>query len=650
LVGVLIGPVQAAIYTAATRFLVAGQLGNAAISMAAQPQFTKLFAIGDRDGANAVYQATTAWLILLTWPLYLLAVIFGPYVLVIFGHAYHAGSTVMLILGLAMLVATACGQVDMVLITTGRSSWSLYNGLLAMVINVGVDLILIPRIGITGAAIGWAAAIGITNLVPLVQVATAAKVHPFGRGSLAAVLLATFSFAAIPLTVRALAGNGAPQVIASLAVGGLVMALGLYLLRGPLQLTVLPLPKALRRLQRRRVNDAVPPRDGTASLTPSSRSNSAAGSAMLRRPGAEQHPRVSDAVDRRDFSLAAVPRGHPAGTSGIAFDHNRSLLTGYSPSSDKGVNSGVIKYLVALIWPIGLAIIAAAAFLGSRRYAASAVEVSSAPGRSGRSHKVQGNRTGLTDFVWESARLGAFAVVGAVVVFGLMWALGQIVVYHGLAVDKPIFTWMIHHQVHALAALMNRLTKIGNTWTCWGAAFAAAACLAATWRTKKWLPPSVLAGLIVIDHFTTLALRHVFHRLGPPTSPLGTYPSGGCDRVIVFYGLIAYLLWREFSGRRSTAIWLVGGVAALGFNEAFSRVYLSLHWTTDAASGLLYGTLLLAVFITAVHLVAGPPIRSSGESGTQSAFQDAGSTRGSGGSSPRASTAEGVSLTSGRHR
>jgi O-antigen/teichoic acid export membrane protein len=165
----------------------------------------------------------------------------------------------------------------MVLITTGRSSWSLYNGLLAMVINVGVDLILIPRIGITGAAIGWAAAIGITNLVPLVQVASAAKVHPFGRGSLTAVLLATFSFAAIPLTVRALAGNGAPAVIASLAAGGLVMTLGLYLLRGPLQLAVLPLPKALRRLQ---------------------------------------HQRVSDAVGRRDFSLAAAPRDHPGRNSG----------------------------------------------------------------------------------------------------------------------------------------------------------------------------------------------------------------------------------------------------------------------------------------------------------------------------------------------
>ncbi len=50
-------------------------------------------------------------------------------------------------------------------------------------------------------------------------------------------------------------------------------------------------------------------------------------------------------------------------------------------------------------------------------------------------------------------------------------------------------------------------------------------------------------------------------------------------------------------------------VAALGFNEAYSRVYLSLHWTTDSISGLLYGCLLLAAFIFAVHLVAGPPAR-----------------------------------------
>ncbi len=242
LVGILKGPVDAAIYTAATRFLVAGQLGNAAISMAAQPQLTRLFAVGDRDGANAVYQATTGWLVLLTWPLYLLAVIFGPSVLAIFGRTYTAGSTVMLTLGIAMLVATGCGQVDTVLITTGRSSWSLYNGLLAMGINVGVDLVLIPRLGITGAAIGWAAAIGVTNLMPLIQVAMAARVHPFGMGTAAACLLTTVSFGIIPLAARLIAGTAGPVAIASIAIGCAIMATGSWWLRDLLQLSVIGWP------------------------------------------------------------------------------------------------------------------------------------------------------------------------------------------------------------------------------------------------------------------------------------------------------------------------------------------------------------------------------------------------------------------------
>ncbi len=187
-----------------------------------------------------------------------------------------------------------------------------------------------------------------------------------------------------------------------------------------------------------------------------------------------------------------------------------------------------------------------------------------------------------------------------------MAVLGLLVVHHGLTIDRPIHNWVTSHQAHKWAAVMKRLTKLGNTWTCWGAAGAAAACLAVTWRRQRWLPPTVLLSAIVIDHYTTLALRHTFHRLGPPQSPLGTYPSGGCDRVIFFYGLIAYLLWREFSRQRHTAFWAGAAVAALGVNEAYSRVYLSLHWFTDALSGLLYGSLLLVVFIGAIQIVAGP--------------------------------------------
>ncbi len=240
LVAIILGPAEAAVYTAATRFLVVGQFANTALNQSAQPRFAELFAVDDRPGANVIYRATTAWLIVLTWPLYLLAVIYGPEILSIFGQSYRAGHMVMIILGVTMLVATACGQVNMVLITTGRSSWSLANGLTALVVNVGLDLLLIPRYGITGAAIGWAAAIIVTNLTPLVQLAISKRLHPFGRGSLIAAGLAAASFAAIPLAARAAFGAGAAASAGAVLAGCAVQAGGLWWFRDSLRLAALP--------------------------------------------------------------------------------------------------------------------------------------------------------------------------------------------------------------------------------------------------------------------------------------------------------------------------------------------------------------------------------------------------------------------------
>ncbi len=248
LVAIILGPAEAAIYTAATRFLVAGQFANSALSQAAQPRFAELFAVDDRRGANVVYRATTAWLVVLTWPLYLLAVIYGPEILSVFGHSYRAGDTVMVILGLTMLLATACGQVNMVLITTGRSSWSLANGLMAVVVNVTLDVLLIPRYGITGAAIGWAVAIIITNLIPLAQLAASKRLNPFGHGTFIAIGLAVVSFAVIPLAVRAAFGHSAVASLSAVAAGCLVQAAGLWRFRDSLRLAALPGASRLTRI------------------------------------------------------------------------------------------------------------------------------------------------------------------------------------------------------------------------------------------------------------------------------------------------------------------------------------------------------------------------------------------------------------------
>ena len=251
LVAIMKGPVEAAVYTAATRFLVVGQLGNMAISMAAQPRFTELFSTGDRKNANVIYLVTTAWLILLTWPLYLLSVVYGPEVLAVFGRSYSAGATVMIILGLTQLFASACGQVDMVLITTGRSSWSLVNGLLAVGVNIGVDLALIPRYGITGAAIGWAVAIVVSNLMPLAQLAAVFRLHPIGRSTFTACAVCAVCFGAIPLATRTALGGGFESLAVGVTAGGIAYGAAVWKFAGLLRLSAMPGVSALARRQAR---------------------------------------------------------------------------------------------------------------------------------------------------------------------------------------------------------------------------------------------------------------------------------------------------------------------------------------------------------------------------------------------------------------
>jgi membrane-associated phospholipid phosphatase len=269
----------------------------------------------------------------------------------------------------------------------------------------------------------------------------------------------------------------------------------------------------------------------------------------------------------------------------------------------------MLKALVVLLWPVGIAAILAMTALLARRSARRR------PVGTVLMNGHQGNDPAVSLRSTPSSIIGLLLIlaVGAVAVYGLTCLLGLVVVHAGPHIDKPIYTWMTHHRVHFWKSAMDRVTKVGDTWTTWGAAVTAAVCLAAFYRSHKWLPPVALGAAIVFDHYLTQALRHTFHRVGPPDSPLGTFPSGGCDRIIVFYGLIAYLIWREISGSRRAAIWSAGVVAALAFSEGYSRGYLTLHWFTDIISGIIYGCLILAVFIITIRVVIGPARQKAAE-------------------------------------
>ena len=180
LVAALRSPAEAAVYTAATRFVVLGQLAVQAIQQALSPLLSGLFARDDRESAQRLFQTATAWMMTMGWPVYLVSAGVAPLILSIFGDGYSEGTSVVVILALAMLLATACGSVDTVLLMGGRSWLSLLNNLSALAVNVVLNLLLIPPYGIVGAAISWAVAIVVRNLLPMVQVRLGFGLYPGG--------------------------------------------------------------------------------------------------------------------------------------------------------------------------------------------------------------------------------------------------------------------------------------------------------------------------------------------------------------------------------------------------------------------------------------------------------------------------------------
>lgn len=223
LIGALASTREAGIYAATTRWLIVGSFAALAITQAVGHQISFVLARHEQTRAKHLFAVSTGWLILVSFPAYLTVMVFAPLLLRAFGRGFGEGVDALVILGAANLFAGGCGAVDVVLQMAGKSSLSLMDNAVALAANVVLNLFLVPRYGIVGAAVAWAVSLVITNAVPLVQVWRAEGLHPFSAGWAYAAALSLGVVGAVEVGVRALFGATLPSLA-----GALVLAGGLY--------------------------------------------------------------------------------------------------------------------------------------------------------------------------------------------------------------------------------------------------------------------------------------------------------------------------------------------------------------------------------------------------------------------------------------
>ncbi|MCU1635618.1 MAG: hypothetical protein JWQ68_857 [Cryobacterium sp.] len=231
IVAALGSPAEAGIYAVATRTLRAGQVVDRAMRLAVSPTISQMLALSQLGAARSLHTSVTRAMILCNWPYYLILATMGPAVLSVFGPGFEDASPVLVILAAAMMVSSAAGMLQSILLQGGKSSWQMYNKALAVALSVGLNLLLVPVLGILGAAITWAGVILLDTALASWQVHHKMGVTLAPGALVLAMAVPSAVFGGGGAVLRLGFGSSLPALLVGVAGLALVYALVLWLLR-----------------------------------------------------------------------------------------------------------------------------------------------------------------------------------------------------------------------------------------------------------------------------------------------------------------------------------------------------------------------------------------------------------------------------------
>ena len=154
---------QVGVYRLTFKLAALVTLVQAAVNSYAAPLFAERHAVGDQRGLRDALRHATLLNVAFSVPAFVAIVVLGPMVLHWFGPEFAHGQSCLLWLAIGQLSMTLCGPVMYVLNMTGferignRILWS------TALINIALNVWIIPRHGIEGAAFATALSLALWN-------------------------------------------------------------------------------------------------------------------------------------------------------------------------------------------------------------------------------------------------------------------------------------------------------------------------------------------------------------------------------------------------------------------------------------------------------------------------------------------------------
>ncbi|MDQ2052604.1 flippase [Natronolimnohabitans sp. A-GB9] len=163
------------------------------------PIASRLDADGEHDAIDDIYATSTKWVYVVTFPLFLLLVVFPQDMIsLFFGASYTDAASVLPILAAGFFLSVAAGRDRETLSAVGATTWIAIGNVVGLVVNVGINLALIPRYGFMGAGIASVTSLVTVHVVICGILAFKYGITPFSPEALR-------SYVALPLILLPIA-------------------------------------------------------------------------------------------------------------------------------------------------------------------------------------------------------------------------------------------------------------------------------------------------------------------------------------------------------------------------------------------------------------------------------------------------------------
>ena len=152
ILGIFKTSAEVGIYSVAIKLSSIVVLSLLTINTIAAPKFAEFWVKGDKKGLLKIARQSTKIVFWVSFPILLLMVIFSNYILGFFGQGFRMGEIALIMLTLGQFINAISGSVGYILEMTGFQIFTQNIMIASVIINIILNLLLVPKYGIDGAA------------------------------------------------------------------------------------------------------------------------------------------------------------------------------------------------------------------------------------------------------------------------------------------------------------------------------------------------------------------------------------------------------------------------------------------------------------------------------------------------------------------